>query len=71
VIPHHRAGFNWEGGVKTPTHPPMRPYEGDQMQDYEQSNAEASVLGPRRHDYGGRKKRRIQKSRRYYIFNLN
>jgi hypothetical protein len=27
--------YNWEGGMKTSTHPPMGPYEGDQMQDYE------------------------------------
>jgi hypothetical protein len=28
-------GISWEGGMKTSTYPPMRPYEGDQMQDYE------------------------------------
>jgi hypothetical protein len=40
-----------EAGMKTSTHPPMRPYEGDQRQDYKYSKAEASVIGPRRHDY--------------------
>jgi hypothetical protein len=26
---------SWEGGMKTFTNPSLRPYEGDQMQDYE------------------------------------
>ena len=55
-IPLRNIG--WEGGMKTSTHPPMRSYEGDQMQDCEQSKAEANVISPRRHDYGDRKKRR-------------
>jgi len=29
------TGITREGGMKTSTHLPMRPYEGDQMQDYE------------------------------------
>jgi hypothetical protein len=43
----------------------MRSYEGDDMQDSEESKeskAEANLIRPRRHDYGDRKKRRKQRA---------
>jgi hypothetical protein len=69
VICPQSLRISCEGGMKASTHPTMRPYEGDEMQDSEESKeskAEANVIRPRRHDCVDRKKRRKQKSRRDY-----
>jgi hypothetical protein len=58
-------GISCKGGMNTSTHPTMRSYEGDDMQDSEESKeskAEANLISPRRHDYGDRKKRRKQRA---------
>jgi hypothetical protein len=51
--------------MKTSTHPTMRPYEGDEMQDSEESKeskVEANVIRPSRYDYGDREKGRSKRA---------
>lgn len=65
VIALWTLGISWEGGIKTSTRPTMRAYEGDEVQDSEESKestAEANVIRPRRYDYGDREKGRSKRA---------